>query len=253
MADKIINYISETPENTNPAILTTLLGDLNKQSDWNQNDKTQPDYVKNRPFYTGDSALQDIVPDTDVEIKAGEEILLATGVEHEFEVGKQYIVSMDGTETVYTAYEYHGTIFVGDEYTAVLQGSGYIIYGADGIVALTTTDTSIVGTHSIGIKTELQPIIKVPEKYLPKFSELLPENFWMNYPKEKLIEIYQEFLNGKVFMVNKSKTGAPALLLYAYYSDSVGFNFVFTTSVSMENILGTPDNWERHTFTYSWT
>ncbi len=33
MVDKIINYISETPENTNPAILTTLLGDLNKQSD----------------------------------------------------------------------------------------------------------------------------------------------------------------------------------------------------------------------------
>ena len=24
------------------------------QSDWNQNDETQPDYVKNRPFYTGD-------------------------------------------------------------------------------------------------------------------------------------------------------------------------------------------------------
>lgn len=22
------------------------------QSDWNQNDSTQPDYVKNRPFYT---------------------------------------------------------------------------------------------------------------------------------------------------------------------------------------------------------
>ena len=24
------------------------------QPDWNQNDDTQPDYVKNRPFYTGD-------------------------------------------------------------------------------------------------------------------------------------------------------------------------------------------------------
>ena len=31
LEDKIINYISETPENTNPAVLATLLGDLNKQ------------------------------------------------------------------------------------------------------------------------------------------------------------------------------------------------------------------------------
>lgn len=28
MEDKIINYISETPENTNPAVLHILLGDL---------------------------------------------------------------------------------------------------------------------------------------------------------------------------------------------------------------------------------
>ena len=31
MENKIINYISETPENTNTAVLATLLGDLNKQ------------------------------------------------------------------------------------------------------------------------------------------------------------------------------------------------------------------------------
>ena len=222
------------------------------QPDWNQNDETAPDYVKNRPFYTGDAVLQDIVPATDVEIKTGTEIILATGVEHEFEVGKQYIVSMDGTETAYTSYEYGGTICVGDEFTAVIQGSGYVIYGAGSAVVLTTMDTSLVGDHSIGIKTESQPIIKVPEKYLPKFNEVLPQTFWEQYTEEKLIEIYQEFLNGKVFIVEKS-TGAPSLLLYAFYSDTVGFNFLFTSSYEMINVQGIPDNWEKHTFTYSWT
>ena len=31
LVDKIINYISKTSENTNPAVLNTLLEDLNKQ------------------------------------------------------------------------------------------------------------------------------------------------------------------------------------------------------------------------------
>lgn len=31
LIDKIINYVKHTPENTNPAVLATLLGDLNKQ------------------------------------------------------------------------------------------------------------------------------------------------------------------------------------------------------------------------------
>ena len=48
LENKIIDYINQTPENTNPSVLATLLSGLNKQSDWNQNDTEQPDYVKNR-------------------------------------------------------------------------------------------------------------------------------------------------------------------------------------------------------------
>ena len=48
MENKIINYINQTPENTNQSVLATLLSGLNEQSDWNQNDTEQPDYVKNR-------------------------------------------------------------------------------------------------------------------------------------------------------------------------------------------------------------
>lgn len=51
MENKIIDYINQTPENTNPSVLATLLSDLNKQSDWSQNDTEQPDYVKNRIAY----------------------------------------------------------------------------------------------------------------------------------------------------------------------------------------------------------
>ena len=62
MENKIIDYINQTPENTNPSVLATLLSGLNKQSDWDQNDDTQPDYIKNRPLVaTNDDILNFLV------------------------------------------------------------------------------------------------------------------------------------------------------------------------------------------------
>lgn len=55
--EDIIKYVQHTPENTNPSVLGGLLSDLQEgksiQSDWNQNDETAADYIKNRPFYEG--------------------------------------------------------------------------------------------------------------------------------------------------------------------------------------------------------
>lgn len=49
----VIDYVMNTPHNTNPTILKQKLNeqDFENRSDWNQNDPTAPDYVKNRPFY----------------------------------------------------------------------------------------------------------------------------------------------------------------------------------------------------------
>ena len=100
MEDKIINYISKTPENTNPAVLNTLLGDLNKQSDWNQNDKTQPDYVKNRPFYTGDPVETEIVPQTTVAFSEMAGKMGATLLENFDAVEGGVITQSHGTEQI---------------------------------------------------------------------------------------------------------------------------------------------------------
>lgn len=49
--EKIIKYVMDSPENTNPSVLDSMLKSNKVQPDWNQNDETAPDYVKNRPFY----------------------------------------------------------------------------------------------------------------------------------------------------------------------------------------------------------
>ena len=53
---ELFNYIMNTPSNTNPAVLSSeisknLVENL-PQSDYEQNDETQKDYIKNRPFWS---------------------------------------------------------------------------------------------------------------------------------------------------------------------------------------------------------
>lgn len=50
--EKIIKYVMDSPENTNPSVLDSMLKNNKVQPDWEQNDETAPDYIKNRPFYT---------------------------------------------------------------------------------------------------------------------------------------------------------------------------------------------------------
>ena len=58
----IVDYIEESPQNTNKAILNQMLDEYAEssgsggsvvQADWGQNDTTALDYVKNRTHYTG--------------------------------------------------------------------------------------------------------------------------------------------------------------------------------------------------------
>lgn len=50
---EVIEYVQHTPHNINPVILKQTLEqqDFENRADWNQNNPTAPDYVKNRPFY----------------------------------------------------------------------------------------------------------------------------------------------------------------------------------------------------------
>ena len=57
--EDIIDYVTQTPHNSNKKVLDdmldTLMDDNILQSDWNQNDESAKDYIKNRPFYEENS------------------------------------------------------------------------------------------------------------------------------------------------------------------------------------------------------
>ena len=69
------------------------------QPDWNQNDATQPDYVKNRPFYTRDPVETVLVEETSIAFEEGNGGFYVGGLASTFSpiVGETYKVSWDGT------------------------------------------------------------------------------------------------------------------------------------------------------------
>ena len=202
------------------------------QPDWNQNDDTQPDYVKNRPFYTSDPVETVMLPETTITIVANSENLISSSSTYSFEVGQTYVITFDGIDTEYTAYEVHGFVFVGDNLSSVEDGSGYVVMANNGSIVLNTMDSSLDGSHTIAIKIYNQEIVKVDEKYLPESAftdaewskisnkivdykqqslslsvsgEQIPMTAGNSYSKNKINDNLK-FENGKVYEINGSIT-----------------------------------------------
>lgn len=73
----VIDYVMETPHNTNRAVLEglvdTAVEENQVQADWNQNDTSASDYIKNKPTIdtalssTSENAVQNKVVKTAIE------------------------------------------------------------------------------------------------------------------------------------------------------------------------------------------
>lgn len=73
----VINYVMETPHNTNRAVLEglvdTAVEESQVQADWDQNDTSASDYIKNKPTIdtalssTSENAVQNKVVKTAIE------------------------------------------------------------------------------------------------------------------------------------------------------------------------------------------
>lgn len=87
------------------------------QSDWNQNDPTQPDYVKNRPFYIETKTVT-VENATDGALEGFPA----------FVTGDTVTVNVDGVEHSLVAYydEGEGVFTVGDTYSSIANGEGQL-------------------------------------------------------------------------------------------------------------------------------
>ena len=159
-------------------LLSAICGKI-KKPDWNQNDSTAPDYVKNRPFYTGDPVETALVEESTVSF-ANHSGVYAAEFPSTFSatVGETYKVSWDGASYECACVNFDDILSIGNLYIAgegsdtgepflmsVFNGSGILIYTAD------TADS-----HTFSISAFVTEVVKIDEKYLPEIpAEKLPE------------------------------------------------------------------------------
>ena len=140
------------------------------QPDWNQNDDTQSDYVKNRPFYTGDPVETALVQES---IVAFEDIglgLYFANIPTTFEatVGETYKVSWDGTVYECICESLNEMAVIGN---LSIQGAGsdtgepFLIGISNAGVRMLTADTS--ASHTFSISRMVASVVKIDRKYLP--------------------------------------------------------------------------------------
>lgn len=142
------------------------------QSDWNQNDTTQPDYVKNRPFYTGDPVETVLFEESTITFAdAGGLYMASFPTTFEATVGETYKVSWDGTvyECTCVAVIESPSPIIGN--TSIMgvgsdTGEPFIMAVVNGeVIQIVTADTS--ASHTFSISRTVVPVVKIDESYLP--------------------------------------------------------------------------------------
>lgn len=138
------------------------------RGNWEQNDPTADDYIKNRPFYTDDSEKVVIVPNQQITFSDYGAVLTLSEI-IEFVVGQSYEVKWDDVNYTCVAWDFNGIGAIGNQRLTdrpIDTGEPFIIMisKAEGAGAIIAT-----GTHTVEVTTSAK-IVKIDKKYLPNFA-----------------------------------------------------------------------------------
>ena len=188
-------------------VLSVSGGGGGVQPDWNQNDSTAADYIKNRPFYSETTETVFVEESTVPFTSPGAGLYYAT-IQSAFKptAGETYKVSWDGVayecvgETVsrYTVIGNPSVIGVGADtgepfvISPLADNSGIEIY---------TKDAS--ASHTISISGPIAEAVQIPDKYISNtFRDVVIAGNPLNWSEDDWTKYYGLFQSGKLLMIN---------------------------------------------------
>lgn len=159
------------------------------RGNWEQNDPTADDYIKNKPFYTGDTVETVLVEESTVSFVNAEGLYMAE-FPSTFEaiVGETYKVYWDSTTYECTCVDFDGFLAIGN---LSIPGLGLdtgepfaiVVYNGNAI-GIITADTS--ASHTFSISGIVQEVVKLDKKYVPALNYL---------PTDRTVELTYEQQN----------------------------------------------------------
>lgn len=193
------------------------------QPDWNQNDSTATDYIKNRPFYTGDPSETVLVEESTVSFR-GSGGMYSAQIQSNFEatVGETYKVTWDGATYECVCVDFRSSLLIGNLsimgagsdtgepfFMDIINGSGIGIY---------TKNTS--ASHTISISGSIAEVTQIPDKYISNtFRDVVIAGNPLNWSEDDWTKYYGLFQSGKLLMINgigsSNSTGYVLSMAYA--------------------------------------
>lgn len=151
----------------------------NHRGNWEQNDPTADDYIKNRPFYTDENDKTIVIRETNVTIGASERGAVANGgyttITYspiiELVIGQSYTVTWNGKDYECIAYEARGIAAIGnnsmlDREDASASNEPFFIAVSKDMFGGAYISASESGTHTVKV-IQRGKIVKIDKKYLP--------------------------------------------------------------------------------------
>ena len=200
------------------------------QPDWNQNDSTAADYVKNRPFYTGDPVKTVLVGESNVSFADGGRGVYYAEFSSTFSatVGETYAVTWDGTDyecvcSVLNSVPVLGNLSIlgsGDD-----TGEPFVMLVSNGRgMQIYTLDTS--PSHTFYISSFIAQNVQLPDKYISDtFRDVIIAGDPLKWPKDDWTNYYGLFQGGKILKINSHKGSAfEGYVLSMFYGGAEGLS-----------------------------
>lgn len=204
--------------------------------DWNQNDSTASDYIKNRPFYTGEQIFTEIIPEQTYTLSSlGSDFTAyddSSGTyPYSLEAGKDYTVVYNGTTYELTSASYQNLAYVGD-IGHLTTGSDpsvpFAIVASRGVLQIVDYISNTEVTFKIS--ADSAEIKQIDAKYIPWSDSLFKApviiyNSPKNFTDDQKQMYYDLFCSGHllIYLAEESRKG---IVLDVAYSEIIGFHMV---------------------------
>ena len=196
------------------------------QPDWNQNNDTAADYIKNRPFYTGDPSETVLVEESTVSF-SGSDGMYSAQIQSNFEatVGETYKVTWDGATYECVCVNFGNSLFIGN---LSIMGAGSdtgepflmgIVNGSR--IEIYTKDAS--ASHTISISGSIAEVVQIPDKYISNiFRDVVIAGDPLYWSENDWTKYYSLFQSGKLLMISDiGSSNSEGYVLSMSYSSSV--------------------------------
>lgn len=233
---KIIDLINEVDEKTDN--IGALVGDisvsdqieealLNSQDDWDQNDNTKPDYIKNRPFYSEDPVEVAVLENTTLDFNSEDayggdfSVYLDVDLLSKMELGVEYVINWNGVEYMRTSFVDNYQLVVGNAALNAGEDTGepFLIIFAGDATATIHVDRSNRTTHTVSITAVEVNVHKIDSKYIPNNAFI--GDFGINSSAEIFNDYENNTASGSYSHAQGTKTTASGYTAHAQNYETV--------------------------------